>query len=85
MIFAMAIYALGCASSGSSQETYLMPDYSDKGNADGASYAADGMHFRKPMPYRPKSANPNDFYFKRCSELGEEVYFSKTSYECSGL
>ena len=50
---------------------------------DASAYAADGMTFRKDMPYRP-NPKPWEFYFKHCAVNGNEVFYSKTFYDCSG-
>ena len=60
----------------------FMKDFDGASHAQGEAYTADAMLFRKPMPDHSDS-KPMDFYFKHCSEIGDESYFSKTSYECT--
>ena len=74
----MAWLVVGCAS----DKGYLLPENDDGNQADAGAYAADGMHFRKAVPDRRKYV-PWEFYYKHCAGTGDEVYFSKTSYECN--
>lgn len=80
----IAVLFGGCASTDKSGTTPTMtlPDPDAASQADGAAFTADSMHFRKPMPSH-SDWRPMEFYFKHCSEIGEEAYFSKTSYECT--
>ncbi|MCB9026591.1 MAG: hypothetical protein H6625_09765 [Bdellovibrionaceae bacterium] len=72
----------GCSSSGT-QGTIGQEDYDENNTAIGAAYRVDAMHIRRPMPSH-SDWKPMQFYFKHCSEIGEKVYYSKTSYECTG-
>lgn len=70
----------GCASG----DPYMLPDDADaQSTAAGEAFTADGMHFRKPMPDR-RDSKPWEFYYKHCAMNGNEAYFSKTSYDCTG-
>ena len=85
LLLAIFLTLTACASGSKSTETTMMlPDPDGASQAEGAAYAADSMHFRKPMPSRP-DWKPMDFYYKHCNEIDEKAYYSKTSYECSGL
>jgi hypothetical protein len=63
----------------------MLPDTNDISRAPGEAFTASSMTFRKQMPTHERE-EPNDweFYFKHCSMNGNESYFSKTSYDCSG-
>jgi hypothetical protein len=75
------LLVLGCQTQ-SKETTMILPDRDDESTAHGSAYTADSMHFRKPMPSHP-DWRPAEFYFKECTQIGEKVYYSKTSYECS--
>lgn len=36
-----------------------------------------------PRTIRERRADPNSFFFKECSESGNSVHYSKTSYYCN--
>lgn len=55
----------------------------DYSRAPGDAYAAEAFTFRKGMPDR-QYWKPWEFYYKHCSINGNEVFYSKTSYDCSG-
>ena len=95
-VFALAMVlalfgGMGCSSSGggggrgvsSSSGTRYLPDLDAGNTARGEAYAAEGMHFRKPVPDR-REFKPWEFYYKHCALNGEESFYSKTSYDCSG-
>lgn len=67
----------GCAT----DKGFLMPLGGENSTAHGDAYAGEGMHFRKPMPYRP-NPHPWQFYYKHC-ERGPSEHVSKTSYHCN--
>ncbi len=75
----LAALLIGCASS---EKGYMLPETDEGNQAAAGAYAADGMHFRKTVPDRRKYV-PWEFYYKHCAGTGDEVYFSKTSYECN--
>lgn len=81
LIAVMGILVLGCQTE-PKPRTQLMKDFDEGSTARGEAYTADSMHFRKAMPDH-SDWQPTDFYYKHCSEVGEQYYFSKTSYECS--
>ena len=63
----------------------MLPDSNEDSIAEGSAFTASSMHFRKPMPTHSREEPNNwEFYFKHCSMNGNESYFSKTSYDCSG-
>jgi hypothetical protein len=65
-------------------DAYYIPDgYDADTSASGEAYAADPMHFRKPVPNH-SGQKSWEFFFKHCSMNGNESYYSKTSYDCSG-
>ena len=68
----------GCAS-GSNTAPHSVGD----GQMMGMQDAGDGFTFRKAMPDR-RDFKPWEFYYKHCSEAGPQVYYSKTSYDCTG-
>ena len=73
--------ALGCASE---PKTIGLEDYDfPESTAHGAAYRADAMHIRRPMPSHA-DWKPLQFYYKTCTEIGEQTFYSKTSYECTG-
>lgn len=78
----VAYFVLGFSLTGcGSTSHYLMPLGDENSQAEGAAYTADGMHFRKPMPYRPDQQF--EFYYKHCHPNSERSYVSKTSYSCT--
>ncbi len=74
-----AFFDLSCASG---PEGLGMQNYDKNSKAAGAAYRADVMNTRRPMPSHA-DWRPLDFYYKHCSEIGDESYYSKTSYSCS--
>ncbi len=79
--FAFLIVVLTACSS--TREPYMLPETDEHNMAPGAAYAAENFTFRKPMPDR-REWKPWEFYYKHCSTNGNEAYYSKTSYDCSG-
>lgn len=75
----------GYANYSGEKKTFLLP-YSDYDSAaEGAAWTGSHMFPRKQMPQHERNpANEYDFYFKHCSSNGNQSYFSKTSYDCSG-
>ncbi|MCB0384748.1 MAG: hypothetical protein KDD43_05085 [Bdellovibrionales bacterium] len=71
-----------CYSCATGSGTIGMEDLDENNQANGAAFLVDAMHVRRPMPGH-KDWKPLQFYFKHCTELGEEIYYSKTSYECT--
>lgn len=71
----------GCSSANSSA-TIGLEEFDQDNKAHGASFLVDSMHVRKPMPGH-KDWRPLQFYYKHCSDIGEESYYSKTSYACT--
>lgn len=57
-----------------------MPYGDENSQAAAAAFSAD-MSVRKDMPYRP-DAKKWEFYYKHCAMNGDEIYYSKTSYDC---
>lgn len=80
---ALIAFSFFLALSGCASDPYMWPDTDAGSPAHGDAYAADAMHFRKPMPDR-REHKSWDFYYKHCSMNGQETYFSKTSYDCNG-
>jgi hypothetical protein len=68
----MVFFLLSLGGCASQNETYL-----------GMEDAGNGFTFRKPMPDR-RDFKPWEFYYKHWSESGNQVYYSKTSYDCNG-
>ena len=66
------LFLVGCSSSSGK---YMMPE-SDFGHAE-------GFTFRKEQTDR-RNWKPWQFYYKDCASTGNESYYSKTSYQCSG-
>lgn len=63
----------------------MLPESDSESTAEGSAFTGAAMHFRKSMPKKKPTAEQNwDFYFKHCSTNGNQTYFSKTSYDCSG-
>lgn len=63
----------------------MIPESDSESTADGEAFTAAAMHFRKRMPARKPTVEQDwEFYFKHCAMNGNESYFSKTSYDCSG-
>lgn len=60
----------------------MLPESDMESTAPAAAWAADSMTFRKVMPDR-RDQKPWVFYYKHCNTTGEEVYFSKTVYDCT--
>jgi hypothetical protein len=86
---AIVILLVGCASDGqpkySSGDYFIMPNSDDASTAPGDAWTGSSMYPRKQMPKHGREpANDWEFYFKHCSMNGNESYFSKTSYDCSG-
>lgn len=86
----LSVFINACAStdsadskSGGSSSYVYIPELDSGSRAHGAAFTADAMHFRQPIPDR-SGWKPLEFYFKHCTEIGEESYFSKTSYDCTG-
>lgn len=89
IFLAIAAALVGCASSEypryTSESTFLMPHSDDESLAEGDAWAGSSMYPRKLMPqHERKPANDYDFYFKHCAMNGNEVFYSKTSYDCAG-
>lgn len=80
LIFSLIL--VGCASS-SDSDGYMLPELDEGSQAHPYTYNSDGMTFRKIMPDR-REWKPWEFYYKHCSVNGNETYYSKTSYDCSG-
>jgi hypothetical protein len=85
----LAVSVSACASSEppkySSGDSFLMPYSDDASTAPGDAFAGSAMFPRKQMPKHGRSpASDWDFYFKHCSMNGNETFYSKTSYDCSG-
>lgn len=78
VLVSLILLSAGCAS-----EPYMLPESDSESTAPGDAFAGAGMYFRKAMPDR-RDSKPWEFYYKRCSMNGEESYFSRTAYECSG-
>ncbi|MCC7403557.1 MAG: hypothetical protein IT288_04085 [Bdellovibrionales bacterium] len=79
LLIAGLVLVSGCATS---SDTIGTEDLDQNNQAHGAAFLVDAMHVRRPMPGH-KDWRPLQFYFKHCTELGEEVYYSKTSYGCT--
>lgn len=75
----LLIWIMGCASG---PQVQGLADYDQESQAAPEAYRSDAMHIRSPMPYRP-DWHPWQFYYKHCTELGEDTFYSKTSYGCS--
>ena len=71
-------FLVGCASG-----PYMLPDVDGGSSAPGAAFTGDAMMFRKAQPGHQDDP-AFDFYYKRCSTNGQEAYYSKTSYDCTG-
>jgi hypothetical protein len=71
--------SIGCAQS---PKTIGLEEYDQNSQAHGAAYRVDAMHIRKPMPSHA-DWKPLEFYFKKCTEMGEGSFYSKTSYVCT--
>jgi hypothetical protein len=79
-VLAMGFCLVGCASAGG----FRLPENDDSASrAPGAAYAGSGMNFRKDMPHQ-SDPKPWQFYFKHCSINGDESFYSRTSYDCTG-
>lgn len=78
--FFILISAAGCSSGGP-----RMHKLSEVENtrAPAAAYSMDDFTFRKDMINRDDS-KPWEFYYKHCSTNGNEAFYSKTSYDCTG-
>jgi hypothetical protein len=77
---AISIVLGGCATDetnegGRAPASFFLPD-------NDGMYTADAMHFRKPMPSHPSTAQPSDYFFKRCAQEHSATYYSKTNYSC---
>ena len=83
MKIGIAFIFLTLTACASSREPYMLPLTDLDSQAPAAAYAADGFTFRKAMPDR-RGSKPWEFYYKHCSESGSQMYFSKTSYDCTG-
>ena len=59
-----------------------MPESDLDSTARPEAFAGD-MAIRKVMPDR-RGQKPWEFYYKHCSVNGNEVFYSKTSYDCNG-
>lgn len=79
---ALVLWASSCFAD-SDEKTMMLPETDTENQATGAAFAADSMHFRRPMPSHP-NWKPLEFYFKHCTEIGQRAYYSKTSYDCTG-
>jgi hypothetical protein len=79
---------IGCASEQpkyAKGDYFLMPYSDDASTAEGDAWAGSSMFPRKQMSKHGRGpANDWDFYFKHCSMNGNESYFSKTAYDCTG-
>jgi hypothetical protein len=53
----------------------------ENSNAHPAAYLVDRFPVNRPFP-KHKAPNTEPFYFKRCSEVGGEFPYSRTSYDC---
>ena len=74
---------LGFVISCSSSPKYIeMGDLGKNSRAPGSAYAADAMYIQ-PLMKSHADWEPQPFYFKECSEIGEKAYYSKTYYECN--
>lgn len=79
-VFALGFYLawmVGCASS----DRQFMAESDTNSQADGAAFTGDSMLYRKLMPVR--NYQPLEFYYKHCTELGSQTYYSKTAYGCT--
>ncbi len=79
IVLILILLSTGCASRGG----YMLPDSDGASQAPGHAFTGDGMMFRKEQPGHQDDPE-FDFYYKHCSTNGNEAYYSKTSYDCSG-
>ena len=88
IIFILFLFELSACSStsGNGRGTIGREDYDfPESTAHGAAYRSDSMHVRRPMKSRNTDWKPIHFYYKHCTEIGEGTFYSKTSYNCTGL
>jgi len=93
LIVTLLLGLLACGSTGApgrstvtsyDDDSYYIPDgYDSESSARPEAYAADHMLFRTPAPDRRGERNW-EFFYKHCSMNGNETYYSKTSYDCTG-
>ena len=81
IFFPLIFLLLALAGCAHGERSYI-PELDGGNTAPGAAFTADSMNFRKAMPLR-QDWKPMEFYYKHCSDIGDEVYYSKTSYECT--
>ncbi|MBT4760911.1 MAG: hypothetical protein HOO06_04360 [Bdellovibrionaceae bacterium] len=79
LLFLVAM-TLGCATR---ESTTGREDYDEGSSAQGHAYVVDAMTVRTPMPNKKPKWKPIDFYYKRCSEVGQKHPWTKTYYECN--
>lgn len=77
-LFILMLGLVGCSSA-----PYMLPESDTESEAPGEAFAADSMMFRKEMPDH-RDQKKFEFYYKHCSMNGDEEFFSKTSYDCTG-
>lgn len=75
-------FFLTLTSCASKEKDPSFAEYDENSKAAGAAYLVDAMQVRKAMPLRPNWRRW-EFYYKHCSQIGEGVFYSKTSYECA--
>src|SRR5262249_8311360 len=92
LMLVLILLLSGCASDGtytsglkSGDSVFLLPYGDDNSKAPGDAWTGSGMFPRKGMVHHGREpANDWDFYYKHCSMNGDENYYSKTSYDCTG-
>ncbi|MEZ4871741.1 MAG: hypothetical protein R2827_05725 [Bdellovibrionales bacterium] len=80
VILFVFITTVGCATAEPKQ--FGMEDYDQDSQAHGAAFRVDALNTRTPMELSAPDWKPIPFYFKECTEIGPQYYYSKTAYEC---